>query len=355
MATPRTICVDLGTGIGQVDIDYRVLDPTTVLNITATYDGSSVAAGPVTSDGTLSFIKSTSLPRTAEIVIDAAGEVVNYEITLNCVNKDANAFEVVMVALTSSVDTGKFFHAEYEWDNSGFTSPTQSELVTADLGTGSVVSLNKTILGVPGSGIIPPDGSTVTMRYNKIGFDNLDFPSGGDLLYLRSTVSYALNLPAGVAALLSAATSLSPLDSSGAPDVYEDSFAMPAGPGEKLYLIYDLRKTSELLLCHNPVVRGDSSDSESVCCNCEISDDAVYKPFNGGDPQAGAGAACSGPTTQNIYYHDGSGLTPQIGDSVYEDTAGTTFTPAATGYIKIDDNQLIEVNTSGVITDIQDC
>lgn len=352
----RTICVDLGTGTGEVSIDYRILDPETSLVIQVTYDGVDYTTGVVTSDGSLTINKTESTPRTAEVEIVPGGSVSSYEVVLNCPSDDA--MSVIMVVLTSNVDAGDLILAEFDWSSADYDSPVQSETITAASGSGSIVSLNKTFTAAVGTGMVPPDGSTVNMRVRLNSFYDFVFPDNGDFLYLKTNSSYDLSTATGISNLLSAATSLSPLDSSGAPSLYEDSFTVPSGSEARLYLVYDLRRVSELLMCYNPINRNDYSGAESVCCNCETSDGATYKPFSGSDPYGGGGAstaACADSYDTNIWYHDGSGLEPSIGDTVYEDSSGTTYTPLATAFIKISDDRVMQVSTAGEITDIQDC
>jgi hypothetical protein len=327
----RTVCVDLGTGTGEVSIDYRILDPETSLVIEATYDGTDYNSGVVTT-------------------------VSSYEVVLNCPSTDA--MSVIMVVLTSNVDAGDLILARFDWSSGDYDSPVQSETITAASGSGSVVSLNKTFTGLVGTGMVPPNGATVNMSVTLNSFYNFVFPDNGDFLYLKTNSSYDLNTASGVSNLLDAATSLSPIDSYAPPWYYGDSFTVPSGSEFRLYLIYDLRRISELLMCYSPINRNDYSGAESVCCNCETSDGATYKPFSGSDPYGGGGAiaaACADSYDTNIWYHDGSGLAPSIGDTVYEDTSGTTYTPIATAYIKISGDRVMQVSTAGEITDIQDC
>jgi hypothetical protein len=351
----RTGCIDLGTGTGEVSIDYRILDAATNLNIAIDYDGTTYSTGTVTADGSLTIPKPNSTPRTATYEIIPGGTTASFEVVLNCASRDA--MSVIMVVVTSDIDEDKFAHCEFEWESGDYVSPTQSELVTADAGTGSIVSLRKTFTAPVGEGMIPPDGATLTMRYTKIGFDDLPFPTGGDLRYYKTNTVFS-SIPADIATLLADSTSLSPLDTSGAPDVYENSFTVPAGTEQFLYLVFDLRRSSELLLCYNPLVRSDYSGGESVCCNCESGEGATYKPLNRGPLFAGvigATAACAGDADYDIIYHNGLGLAPSIGDYLFSDTSGTPFTPAAVSCVKITGNQEMKIDTTGEILDIQDC
>ena len=77
--------------------------------------------------------------------------------------------------------------------------------------------------------------------------------------YLRTDVVYE-NTSTGINSLLSAAITPA-TDTTGAPQIYEAEFVLPAG-GSNLYLIYDYRSSASQQLCYSDV------NIEDSCCNC---------------------------------------------------------------------------------------
>ena len=123
------------------------------------------------------------------------------------------------------------------------------------------VSSYETITGKQGGGVIPSDGTTVTMLSTKVGFDNYDFVIASDKFrYVRSDTLYS-NTPTDIQSLLGITAVASPIF---APinfnTSYSANFTMPS-VGQYLYLVWDYRKSTPIELC-------SGADLTISCCDC---------------------------------------------------------------------------------------
>ena len=99
------------------------------------------------------------------------------------------------------------------------------------------------------------------MRNNKLNFDNFQFdPTENEFRYLRTDALFQNN-STDINILLAASVLATPIDTTGAPDLYSAQFGLPAN-GNKLYLIYDLRNALGQQLCYS------SASIFDACCNC---------------------------------------------------------------------------------------
>ena len=112
--------------------------------------------------------------------------------------------------------------------------------------TSPVVSQYDEVSGPLGAGIIPNEAALVNIISNKIDNDNYTFDSDkNSFRYLRSNTLYTESA-ADINALVGASDLATPIVSTG--DKHSASFAMPNNTGDKLYLIWDYRKSSSLYL-----------------------------------------------------------------------------------------------------------
>jgi hypothetical protein len=229
--------------------------------IQAIYDGVTYSSGIVYQSGTLKFPKPNPTP-TEVVMIVSSDAVVNdtIQVTVKCPEEEL--FSVYSITLTTNANAGQFTHTEFSWRDTSVTSPTQSDLVTFSASPSDpIVSQYRELEGPQGSGIIPPDGAVITMRNNKLNFDNFQFdPNENEFRYLRTDALFENN-STDISILLAASLEATPINTSGAPDLYSAEFGLPAN-GNKLYLIYDLRNAIGQQLCYSAVSIFDS------CCNC---------------------------------------------------------------------------------------
>jgi hypothetical protein len=128
-------------------------------------------------------------------------------------------------------------------------------------GINPVVSAYNTLTGQQGATVVPPDGSVVTLTFNKFSLDTAVFDTlVNKFRYLRTATNYP-NTPQSISALISASTAMATVTTAG-PDVYTGSFTMPSGlDGDYLYLIYDYRTPTLVNLCFGATV-------DTACCGC---------------------------------------------------------------------------------------
>ena len=259
--TPVTYCVNLGQLVGDVDINYAFPDVVSAVTISATYGGTTYTTGPVTVDGVLTFNKSSNSINQAVITITTTS-VDFIDITVNC--PQSQILNVFNICLTSDNNAGQFIHNEYRYVDGAFISPLSSELVEFISGTTSpLVSQYSEFSGAQGFGSIPTNGSDVTVICNKFGFDDFTFdPAQNKFRYLRSDTLYENNT-VDINTLLSLSTDITPINTTSAPATYSAEFTMPSTADEYLYLIWDYRQSTEIVLCYS------AEDTLDACCGCD--------------------------------------------------------------------------------------
>lgn len=251
-------CVEFTPIVGEVNVDY-VLPTESSVNIEVIYNGNTYSTGTVSGPGTLSFDKTSNSVNTAVVRINPYSTT-NIGITVGC--PTADEITVVNVTVTSSEDSGQFIHNEYLYQDVEYISPLQSEDVEFASGSSSLlISQYQQYTGPSGFGSIPVAGSTVTMFSNKFGFDNFVFnPDVNKFRYIR-TDTYYPNTEEGISSLIADSLVASPIDTSGAPNIYSADFTMPS-TGAYLYMIWDYRKSTPATLCYSTLGIGDA------CCGC---------------------------------------------------------------------------------------
>ncbi len=246
---------------GGVDIETEGQVSGVGYTIQAIYDGVTYTTGVVYQSGTLKFPKPNPTPSEVVIIISTDSSVADtIQVTAKCPEEEL--FSVYSVTLTTNSNAGQFIHTEFNWTNNTVSSPTQTDLVTFLASPNDpIVSQYRELEGPQGSNIIPPDGATITMRSNKINFDNYVFdPTESEFRYLRTDALYQNN-STDINILLAASIQATPINSAGAPNLYTADFVLPAAVN-KLYLIYDLRNSIGQQLCFS------SGSFFESCCDC---------------------------------------------------------------------------------------
>ena len=246
---------------GEEDIETEAQSSGTGYTIEAIYDGVTYTTGVVYQSGTLTFPKPNPTPSEVVLIISTNASVNDtIQVTVKCPEEEL--FSVYSVTLTTNANAGQFIHTEYLWESTTLTSPTLSDLVTfAASSNDPIVSQYRELEGPQGSNIIPPNGASITMRSNKVNFDNFVFnPTENQFRYLRTDALYENN-STDINILLAASVLATPINSTGAPTLYTADFTMPAG-GNKLYLIYDLRQSAGAELCYS------AGSYFETCCDC---------------------------------------------------------------------------------------
>jgi hypothetical protein len=373
--------------VGTSTIDYSVTSGS--VNISVTYDGTEDINSTVTGTGTLTFSKDSYNVNNATLVITPTNAT--YEVTVGCVATQSLTV-IRIVKNTDRVDT-QTIHHEYSWASSGHTSPITTDSFTFDEGP---VSLYKSTTGSESQGVIPAEGSTVTMKYVKKSGDTANFGTS-KFKYLVSNTLYTEAQIGTLAPLLQEATPIS-TPSTG---VKQASFTYTnSSDHQYLYLVWDYGIGVADTLCYS------STSASDVCCNCSAgttstyyvdgtelsdavglytnatlltkatdgyySDLTIYREQSSGDllssttcPSCSGGGSLTSyssssmvsslntvcdATIDQTYYHNGSGSTPSAGDNVYSDSGGSSALSA--GYYKLNtsgSNDVIKVNANGQV------
>jgi len=252
-----TFAVDFGQNVGGCEITYNVTSLTVgaSVSIAESYTGSSVTATAEGVGSPLLFTKSTPLPTEGNVTITAipatpgGKATATVELTVGCPSGDE--LTIINVCITDPADAGKFIHNQYRWVNGTYTSPLHSKQIAfRTLGSAAgpfVIADYSVIPSFQGGGIIPADGSAVSVISNAIPpSDDYKFSSGNRLMYLRSNTLFP-NTEIGIGSLLAAAASPTPpsvgADITPSPIVFPEVtglFVMPSGSsGDYLYIIHD--------------------------------------------------------------------------------------------------------------------
>jgi len=263
--------------------------------------------------------------------------------------------KVYAVCVNTDYRDPTMIHNEHHWEDAGYVSPTESNLVTFDFGAADYNVSQFQLVGDGGQGFgsIPTDGSTVTINTRKIGADNFSFnPAIHKFRYLTSTTEY--NLASNLLAdpnIVTLAT-----DSAQAPTVYSGSFTMPANTDPYLYLIYDYREANQIVLCYSNTT---GSEVRDFCCECSTG--AGCTPFLTNAvpsppllPPASSAAACALSLTSTMY-HSGSEALPSVGDIIYSGSSCSSGETAQQGFYKITGNNWIQVGGSGAVLHTGNC
>jgi len=331
--------IELGNVIGNVIFNYTITSG--ALSITMVWDGGQVASVTnTTTSGTLNFNKTKNSPTTVLVTVTPVSSS-TYDITCDCPTQAS--LVIIQVGLNSTEDDGKFIHNEFKWNDANVSSPVASNMMT--FGSDSQIASQYFIQsGTRSIGVYPYSGTDVTIRSNKINFDDYEWIVNNDnFAWLSSNTLYS-NTVSGINSLLAAVNTIAHSSvnspSSGLYEATISSINLPLA-NQYLYLIYDYRTTSSASICY------DATNANEACCGCG----SFCTPYASSTVQDTISIACVQPTNQT-YYHDGTGALPVISDTVYSSTTcddSATSTKLQAGYYEVGaSNQWIRVNSSGV-------
>ena len=256
----QTYCVDLGPTVGDANVYWAFtnIQSGKTLTVSATYDGTTVSSGAVSTNGQITFNKDNVSVETVQITLTYTGDMV-VSVIGDCCN--AEELNVVEVVLTNNSEAGKTIHTEYRYTNGTFIGPLLSNLVQfIDDTTSPVVSRYNITTGLVGEGGFPPEFSTMRLLSNAIVPDDFVFSTVYNKFKFRRSNTLYPNTNVGIQSLLSGATTATPI--SGSSPTYYANFTVPASSsGAYLYLIWDLRSAIETELCFG-------STTNDSCCDC---------------------------------------------------------------------------------------
>lgn len=274
-STPYTYTVALDNLQGTVPVYYsgytetegETFDPGFTIQIE--YNGVEVINQFISTltpaEGQLTFNKSDS--KISECIVTITPRHTNYSINVGCV--EAQTLTVIRMVRNTDQMEDQLIHHDYFWSDVSKTSPTFTDNIVFGEGP---VSFYDTATGVESVGVIPSDGSTVTMRYRKESGDTAAFDSDkfkylvSDTLYTQSEIDALVPL-------------LQQTDSIDNPSVgiYEGSFTY-SNPSNLpyLYLVWDYLEP--LISCDSSVsANGTSGIYElSVEVGTQIGDTSVF-------------------------------------------------------------------------------
>jgi hypothetical protein len=222
-STVASYNVDLGTNTGSVDFNYNVSSGS--ITVEVTYNGSEVLNETVTGTGVLSFNKNRVDVTEAEITITPNNAT--YNMNVGC--PEFSPLNIIRIVKNTNFMSGDEIHHSYVWDDGNYNSSIQTDFVTFDNGPVSLY------IGSSLVNNIPPNGSTIRMRYEKRPGDTAEW-EGDKFKYLVSDTLYTESDIDTLNPLLQEA---SPINNIGA-DMYEATFTYnnPTG-AQYLYLVWD--------------------------------------------------------------------------------------------------------------------
>ena len=348
----RSYTVILGESIGQIDVPYTITSGS--IEVEATWNNTVFTTGVVNSSGTLSFQKTSNTPNDVQIKVTPQG-VADYGITVDC--PPANDLTVISVVLNSPSDSGKFIHYRYKWEDGVTISPLTTSLASLTSGNPSEY-VSQT--GQASVGTTPYSGSTITMSTSKQGFDDFDFNILQDKFRLLSSNTLHPNTPAGMNAILQdpnlidLVPILNPLSGVFESSVLTTSGNMPPA-NSYLYLVWDLRETTQSELCYSNVSISD------VCCNCTPTCTNTWF----GPVQVNETLVCNTDVTSpgsNYWSFHGTGSIPQVGEICYANLTCDVSQYVDPGYYIVSPVQpsvapkiWIQVGANGAVIDSSNC
>ena len=171
----------------------------------------------------------------------------NYSINVGCVQ--AQSLTVIRMVRNTDAMKDKIIHHDYSWVSTQKSGPNFTDEVV--FGDGPV-SLYETATGVESVGIIPEDGSVVTMRFIKENGDTADFDSD-KFKYLVSSTLYTQNEIETLVPLLQETSAIiNPTTG-----VYEGSFTYSNPSNHQyLYMVWDY--VEPLITCDSSISAGGS-------------------------------------------------------------------------------------------------
>ena len=114
---------------------------------------------------------------------------------------------IIQVGLNSNEDNGKFIHNEFKWNDANVTSPVASNMMTFGSDT-QIASQYFIQSGIRSVGVYPYSGTDVTIRSNKINFDDYTWVVNNDNFAWLSSNTLYNNNSTDINALLAAATTV---------------------------------------------------------------------------------------------------------------------------------------------------
>ena len=243
--------VELGNKIGEVTIDFSLFAGSVTL--IAKYNNVEVVNEGISEDGDYSFTfqKTTVFPTIVKIKIISVKA--SFSINTKCV-EFVDYLTVYRVVYNNSGLENQTIHNSYKWSLGSYNSPFSTDFITMEA---DGVSLYASQFGGLSQGMIPADGSDITLVSDKRTGDTFTFnPVLNSFKYLISNDLYT---PSELLPLL---TTITPITGT-----YQAVINSAVLTGfDYLYLVWDYRSLSSITLCY------DETNPYVLCCDCPVSD-----------------------------------------------------------------------------------
>tara|TARA_B100001094_G_scaffold295857_1_gene317539 strand:+ start:4737 stop:9629 length:4893 start_codon:yes stop_codon:yes gene_type:complete len=351
--------VNVGDAVGSINIPYNISSGS--ITVDATWNGVTVSSGVTATSGFITVNKTANTPNDIEMVITpvtTSGASATYDITIDC--PPVTTLTIIRIVLSSPSTDGQFIHFDYNWNDGSTISPSVNDLATLGLITPTEY-ISQT--GNRSIGVFPYIGADITMRALKQGFDDFVFDSAQDKFkYLSSSTLYA-NTNTDMQLLLADPDLINIVPISGAAGSEQATITTTAVnfplSNQYLYLVWDLRETTQSTLCFSPIATGSAAEA---CCGCNPACGITYF----GPAQSTSAFACQTNTNsagnqQGSF--NGTGSIPQIGEICF---ANLTCDPASVilpGFYIVDPaqpsaaspKQWIQVGANGAVISAGSC
>lgn len=243
--------VELGDNIGEVTIDFTLFGGE--VDILVKYGDDTVWDVNFDSPDNylFTFQKTTVFPNTFNITITSFDA--SYSINTSCVNI-VDYITVYRVVYNNPGLEDQTIHNSYRWSLGSFNSPFLNDFVTMQSGG---VSLYESQTGGLSQGMIPADGSNITLVSSKRSSDTFTFDP--DINSFKYLISNNLYTPSELLPLL---TTITPITGT-----YQAVInAAELAGSDYLYLVWDYRSMLGITMCY------DETNFYALCCHCPVSD-----------------------------------------------------------------------------------
>ncbi len=246
-----TFYVDLGKTIGDVTFNVDVTSGD--LDVIVEYDGLIVFNRNIEENTDIEFSKTSFEPELVRVTVIPN----NASFTISSPCPKLKPLAVVKVVLNSPASEGLLTHANYRWALGTDISAYDIDFVSLN---SSGVSLYKLTDGLTSQGTTPAIGSDIALLSVKESGDTYTFDPSNSFKYLVSNNLY------DVPSLIPLLNNVTPITnpSTGVYQAIVNDFAYT---GLYLYLVWDLRISTEIPLCYS------SLDEYNACCECTETND----------------------------------------------------------------------------------
>ena len=255
--------INLGSGAGTSEFSYNLsqISLNESVEFVIIYGSTTITTGPVStpSSGTLSLNKNIPDLTKARLNIIQSGGVSSWSANLAC--PVSRSIEILKVTVNSSQYENQLIHNEFGWENEETDLRVNSEQTILLGGTQTFrIADFEGVSGREGSGVIPVEGSTVSIRSNKKTDDNFIFEEGiHKLKYLLTNTRYQ---PGDIDTILSLSQEAGAVQNPSDGLYVSDFTYTNPNDYQYLYIVYDYRKSVPINTCYS------NFSSYEACCNC---------------------------------------------------------------------------------------